>query len=915
MLSTVELWRPSPPTLESSLLLQLQQRLGPALPASPAVERLSLLDWCLEHRPWLKTGLRLDLETHAYLRGLYADECREMVILKAGQMGISEYLLSWLLWNADEHKATGLYVFPTDTHVSDFSAARLGQAIEASPYLADLIVPAFERGADRVGLKRVGDRFMYFRGAKVDPKGRAPQLKSIDADALVLDEYDEMDRRAPAIARERLGHSAWAGVRIASTPTYAGVGIHAEFMATDGREWKVRCAHCGNWQTPELSDLIREYDALERPTVWNGMEGEPYLACRKCQKPLDPTGPGEWVAAHPGREVHGYHVNGLVSPRKHLADIIGGGAGEQAMGLMSTDESKRQQVINQKVGLPYRSTSAVALTDELLDACRRDYALGPRPGGAFCGIDVGRVLNVVIRGADWSQRAAVQLPDFGQQLIDLLVEHGVLATTVDALPETRLARAFQQSLPRGAVWLAYYRDRSKDMPPMEWKPDEMNVTADRTRTLDATFAQFRRAARGEQGATLPANARDIVDYYSHLKAPERKLAKDAKGNSVAIYDEGGRADHYCLAAGTLIQTDGGQVPIEAMQPGTLVATRAGYRRVLAAWQTSANAQVSHYVFSNGASLTATPDHPVYVSGVGFIPLDTVRYGDIMETWQSDNPFGQKRLSTRALSSAAIQTARAARVGFITLLVETIASRASSVCIRRFGKTFTALSRRAATFTTWTKTHLTTIQQTLSAFRRASIGRIISKQRWQPVTRETLPTRWIAFGPSPKPGIKLPKERRSTERTPNIFASFANRPTLAFSAANRSGLSAPSGIQKIGIARKCVRQRTAGRVARIMRRASAWYAGRSTKSTDTRKPRPAPVRAGLSTAVYFVESQPVGNLPVYNLTIEDAHEYFANGILVHNCHAENYAYLAACFWLYAAENREEVVYDPVRIGAW
>ena len=47
--------------------------------------------------------------------------------------------------------------------VSDFAAARLGPAIEASPYLQALITPAGgqgKRGADRIQLKRVGDRFL-----------------------------------------------------------------------------------------------------------------------------------------------------------------------------------------------------------------------------------------------------------------------------------------------------------------------------------------------------------------------------------------------------------------------------------------------------------------------------------------------------------------------------------------------------------------------------------------------------------------------------------------------------------------------------------------------------------------------------------------------------------------------------------
>ena len=147
---------------------------------------LDLLTWTTLQRRLLGPERPFDLVEHRYLAGIYGDTCQEMVVCKAGQVGVSEFLISWVLWSADVRKATGLYVFPTDTHVSDFSAARLGPAIEAevSPYLAKLVVAAkgSKRGADRVGLKRVRDRFVYFRGAKVQPDGRAAQLRSIDAD-------------------------------------------------------------------------------------------------------------------------------------------------------------------------------------------------------------------------------------------------------------------------------------------------------------------------------------------------------------------------------------------------------------------------------------------------------------------------------------------------------------------------------------------------------------------------------------------------------------------------------------------------------------------------------------------------------------------------------------------------------------
>lgn len=37
----------------------------------------------------------------------------------------------------------------------------------------------------------------------------------------------------------------------------------------------------------------------------------------------------------------------------------------------------------------------------------------------------------------------------------------------------------------------------------------------------------------------------------------------------------------------------------------------------------------------------------------------------------------------------------------------------------------------------------------------------------------------------------------------------------------------------------------------------------------------------------------GVSPVYNLAVEGAHEFFANGVLVHNCDA--LGYLVICVW--------------------
>lgn len=523
--------------------------IGKEAAAKRAEKGLPLLDWMQRYRTELKPGIPFDLDSHAYLRAIYEETAQRVVLYKSGQAGISEFLISYALWCCDQRDATTLYVFPTDTHVSDFSAARLGPAIETSDYLAGIVVEGNaaggKRGADRVTLKRVRDRFLYFRGGQVKPSGQAPQLKSVDADVLILDEVDEIDPRAPAIARKRLGHSSIAEERAASTPTFAGRGIHAEWLESDQREWFVRCWHCGNRQPLTIHDIVTQWDSLDRPVEWHGQrEGKAYCACRKCSRAIDRFGKGEWVATNQGAETVGYHVTKLFSPLADIDAIV--------QSLRSTDETKRRECFNQDLGEPYTPRGG-GLSDAVLDECRADYghAIDPkRP--CYMGVDVGSLLHIVVRQApdkETGQRRqlfAGNVVSF-EELQRLWQWHKPVVTVIDALPETRKAREFQADKAPGRVWLAYYAGDSKAEEPAAWNDDKRIVTIDRTRSLDATFARF-----FDRENTLPANARDIADYYAHLKAPVRVVEKTATGETAQYIESGpdhyAHAENYCAVA-------------------------------------------------------------------------------------------------------------------------------------------------------------------------------------------------------------------------------------------------------------------------------------------------------------------------------------------------------------------------------
>lgn len=544
--------------LAAALLAKmLRSPTGQCPPANSSRPSMPLLPWTVLRRPMLDPKTHFSLRDHQDLVDIYGLVAREIVVKKAAQRGLSEWLISYALHACDERGMDVIYTMPTDADVSDFSQSRFGPAIEASPYLANIVVGTSQtndnrvksRGADKVTLKRIRNSFLYFRGGRVGSDGRARQLKSVPADAIILDELDEMDPRAPEIAHKRLGHSAIAEVRAISTPTLPGFGIDAWWQRSDQREWHIKCKTCNHWQQLTINHIVIEWDDLERPVTWHGGPETAFPACEKCSQKLNRLGAGQWISRFPDRDLVGFHPTKLTTPLADLLTIV--------KSLQTTDETKRRETFNQDLGETHTPRGG-QLTDDTLDDCRRDYGHGPSPTTTeiFMGVDVGKVLHGVIRGpievhtGETPQLWAGEI-DTWDELGRMVRRFKVKSLVIDALPETTKAREFQTQFKPGMVWLAYYAGSdagNKKTDAAQWDEANYIVNLDRTRSLDTTFSRFYESLN-----TLPANARDIKDYYTHLKASVRTLETKRNGITVARYVESGpdhlaHAENYCLAA-------------------------------------------------------------------------------------------------------------------------------------------------------------------------------------------------------------------------------------------------------------------------------------------------------------------------------------------------------------------------------
>ena len=134
-------------TFEGSASLSSDDSLRLAIAARQEIARRnpnSLLDWALAYR--MIAGRPMQL-TPA-IQGLYRDDYPFIVVQKAAQVFISEYLINGALFVADRKKGsngTAIFVMPTQSQVEDFSQSRVDRAIGESNYLRSRVAPPTSR--------------------------------------------------------------------------------------------------------------------------------------------------------------------------------------------------------------------------------------------------------------------------------------------------------------------------------------------------------------------------------------------------------------------------------------------------------------------------------------------------------------------------------------------------------------------------------------------------------------------------------------------------------------------------------------------------------------------------------------------------------------------------------------------------
>jgi phage terminase large subunit GpA-like protein len=242
---------------------------------------------------------------------------REVVFMKAAQIGATESATNWIGYIIDIAPAPTMLVMPTDDMVKRNSRTRIDPMIQESPTIKEKVAPSRSRNsANTVYTKEFPGGVLVMTGAN-----SAVGLRSMPVKNLILDEVDgyphELDGEGSpvdlAIARTRTFSGKRKVLKI-STPTVHGASvIEAEFESTDQNYYHVPCPHCGGLQKLMWGQLKWEKD-LPHTAKYECIHCGELIEERHKTKML---ASGSWVPERPenaNRTRIGFHLNSLYSP-------------------------------------------------------------------------------------------------------------------------------------------------------------------------------------------------------------------------------------------------------------------------------------------------------------------------------------------------------------------------------------------------------------------------------------------------------------------------------------------------------------------------------------------------------------------------------------------------------------------------
>lgn len=196
-------------------------------------------DWC-ESFIYLR-GVPLSFEGRPYLPAVYNSPARRIVMRCSRQVEKTTFICNMVCHTAVTIPGVHIVVvFPRREQASVFAKSRLRPVITESPLIRRILLGTRPKEPQVNHMRFINGSEVYIRAAYHS----ADAVRGIDADYLLIDEYQDVVGGDLPILEQTLSHSPHRRVFLTGTPKTVDNHLEDAFNRSTANEWRVPCK-CG----------------------------------------------------------------------------------------------------------------------------------------------------------------------------------------------------------------------------------------------------------------------------------------------------------------------------------------------------------------------------------------------------------------------------------------------------------------------------------------------------------------------------------------------------------------------------------------------------------------------------------------------------------------------------------------------
>jgi Phage terminase large subunit (GpA) len=236
----------------------------------------------------------ISFDGRPYLPRVYQSEASRLVIRASRQVEKSTFLVNSILYLAIRFPGIHIVcVFPRQEQAHVSSSSRLLGMIDGSPVIRRVLLGKKSRKPQVMNLRFANGSEVYVRAAY----HTADAVRGLDADVLIVDEFQDIAAGGLPVIEETLSHSQISKLILTGTPKSIDNHLEGVYSRSTAYEWQVPCQSC-------QFGVILDQACI----------GPASLMCPKCQQPIDPR-QGLWLPRNPQSAWgDGFWINHLMVP-------------------------------------------------------------------------------------------------------------------------------------------------------------------------------------------------------------------------------------------------------------------------------------------------------------------------------------------------------------------------------------------------------------------------------------------------------------------------------------------------------------------------------------------------------------------------------------------------------------------------